>query len=322
MRANGSTSGWSNSPAAGIGIEPPNLWDLHRHSEADWRHLFATRPQEAVSWIRFAAAKGFRAAQFVLGQMHLDGQGVPRDPAAAYGWFARAAAIGSLEARNMVGRCHELGWGVPVDQAEALRHYRRAAAGGLAWGFYNTGCLLLYGVGVRRDHADAVRHFAAAAEQGHAKALGLLGRCHEEGWGTPVDREGAMACYRRAAEGGDGWGALNLGLLLAEVGLIAEAGAEFERALVTATPNCLAALADTLERGTPPGFEGIARRARQTLGQGHDIADTVQAPSEAAARVPEIGGRAPRTVAFAFAAWLRLVRVRTGAAQGRRIRLR
>ncbi|WP_132257097.1 tetratricopeptide repeat protein [Methylobacterium segetis] len=303
-------SGSAARAGSGICGAAPNVWDLHRHSEADWRALFARRPQEAASWIRFAAGKGFRAAQLMLGQMHLDGTGVPRDAGAAYAWFARAAAIGSLEARNMVGRCHELGWGVPVDQAEALRHYRRAAAGGLAWAQYNVGCLLLYGTGVRRDHAEAARHFAAAAATGHAKAIGLLGRCHEEGWGTPVDRAAARACYRRAAEGGDCWGALNLGLLLAEGGRPDEAGPWFETALATATPNCLATLADALDSGRPAGFEGIALRARRALGQG-GAEPTRAEPDVAAAAPPAAPARAPMRVALAVAAWLCLRRALT-----------
>ncbi|WP_336489912.1 tetratricopeptide repeat protein [Methylobacterium nigriterrae] len=243
-----------------------SLWALHQRSAADWRALFRQRPGEGLAWIRFAAGHGFRAAQLVLGQMHLDGHGVARDPAQAYRWFSRAAAIGSLEARNMVGRCHELGWGVPIDEAEALRHYRRAAAGGLAWAQYNVGCLLLYGTGVRRDHAQAFASFSRAAAQGHAKAQGLLGRCHEEGWGTAVDREAGVACYTLAADGGDCWAALNLGLLRAEAGRGVEAEALFRRALDTATPNCHRAIAATLTHVTDAGFQAIAAEATARAG--------------------------------------------------------
>lgn len=243
----------------------PTLAALHRHSEADWRRIFATQPDRAVAWIGLAARSGFKAAQLVLGQMHLDGQGVARDPAAAYAWFVKAAAIGSLEARNMVGRCHELGWGVPVDEAEALRQYRKAAAAGLAWGRYNTGCLLLYGTGVRRDHRGAVLQFQAAASQGHAKAMGLLGRCHEEGWGAPVDRGLASAWYARGAEGGDCWSALNLGLMCAEDGAPRDAAAWLERAVATATPNCLAAISKTLTMHSDPTLRQIGLRASDLL---------------------------------------------------------
>jgi hypothetical protein len=242
-----------------------DLWNLHRKTEAEWRVILATRPEEAVAWIRLAAGKGFKAAQLVLGQMHLNGHGVPRDPAAAHGWFAKAAAIGSAEARNMVGRCHELGWGVPVDHAQALVHYRKAAAAGLDWAHYNIGGLLLYGTGVGRNHGKAFASFTVAAGLGHAKALGMLGRCHEEGWGTPVDRAMARTLYRRAAAGGDCWGALNLGLLLFEGGQQDEAASYLQESVALATPNCLATIIDTLGRRPEPVFTTVvgeaARRA-------------------------------------------------------------
>jgi uncharacterized protein len=243
----------------------PSLSELHRRSVADWRKIFADHPLEGVAWIRFAAEHGFRAAQLVLGQMHLEGSGVARDPRVAYGWFTKAAAIGSLEARNMVGRCHELGWGVPVDQAEALRHYRQAAAGGLAWGLYNLGCLRLYGTGVRRDHAEAFACFAAAASQGHAKSIGLLGRCHEEGWGIAVNRQEAARLYEKAAQGGDCWGALNLGLIRAEEGRVAAAAPLFRRAVETATPNCHRTIAATLRAHAEPAYRAVGDLAAAAL---------------------------------------------------------
>ncbi len=247
------------------GFVAPTLAAMHLHTEADWHRIFAKQPELAVAWIELAARSGFKAAQLVLGQMHLDGQGVVRDPDAAYAWFVKSATIGSIEARNMVGRCHELGWGVPVDQTEALRHYRKAAAAGLAWGQYNTGCLLLYGTGVRRDHRVAVQQFQAAASQGHAKAMGLLGRCLEEGWGVPVDRGMAIEWYARGAEGGDCWSAFNLGLMNAEDTALYDAAVWLERAVATATPNCLAVISKTLARQSDPTLQSIGLKASDLL---------------------------------------------------------
>ncbi|NGM37371.1 MULTISPECIES: tetratricopeptide repeat protein [Methylobacterium] len=243
-----------------MGTAEPALWELHHNTEADWRRILDGSPDSAARWIRFAAERGFRSAQVVLGQMLLDGHGVPRDPTAAFTWFRRAASIGSLDACNMVGRCHELGWGVPASHAEALSHYRRAAAGGHAWGLYNTGCLLLYG-DVRRDHAEAFRCFSAAAErderEASSKALGMLARCHEEGWGTPVNRVAALRCYRAATAAGDCWAALNLGMIHTENDRVAEAHAAFETALAHATPHCLPMIVSALNDVADPRLAGL-----------------------------------------------------------------
>lgn len=246
----------------------PTLWHLHHHTEADWRRILDSGPEQAASWIRFAAERGFRSAQLVLGQMHLDGHGVSLDPVAAYGWFERAAAIGSLDARNMLGRCHELGWGVPASHAEALCHYRRAAVRGHTWGLYNLGCLLLYG-DVRRNHREAFRCFSAAAAhakgEASSKALGMLARCHDEGWGTPVDHVAALRCYQAATVSGDCWAALNLGMIYLEANREGEALAAFEVALAHATPHCLPVIAGAIIRLTDPSLAELKTRAEKLV---------------------------------------------------------
>lgn len=298
-------------------LPAPSLWGLHQKTEAEWRSILATRPEEAAAWIRLAAQGGFKAAQLVLGQMHLDGHGVRRDPAAAYGWFVKAAAIGSLAARNMVGRCHELGWGVPIDQAQALVHYRKAADGGLDWGHYNVGCLLLYGTGVRRHHAGAFHSFAAAAALGHAKALGLLGRCHEEGWGTPVDRAAARDHYRRAAEGGDCWAALNLGLLLIEEGAMADAVLNLGLAIDLATPNCLAAIAHTLRQRPEPALAAVVATARSARAVAVQDAGGPPREAEGPRRPAQRPPAAGRVASWRLSTALLLGSVRSRAHRGR-----
>lgn len=57
---------------------------------------------------------------------------------------------------------------------------------------------------------QAVEWFRSAARGGDARALTMLGRCHEMGWGVPIDTALAAAYYRKAADGGDGWALFNL----------------------------------------------------------------------------------------------------------------
>lgn len=42
----------------------------------------------------------------------------------------------------------------------------------------------------------------------------MVGRCHENGWGVPVDLERAAAGYRTSAAAGHDWGQYNLGNML------------------------------------------------------------------------------------------------------------
>lgn len=231
-------------------------------SAADWARVMASGPRIVALYVRSAAEHGFRAAQVTWGQMLLDGNGAPRDPAAAFGWFSRAATAGSPDGINMVGRCHELGWGVPVDHAEAALWYGKAAGRGSDWGAYNLGCMLLYGEGFERDEAAALGWFRRAADGGNAKAMGMLGRAFEEGWGASPDPALAREWYLRGAEAGDCWAAFNLATLLLEDGTRQdEAAGWFRRSLDLGTPNYLSAAGEALLARAEPELRAIGREA-------------------------------------------------------------
>jgi len=76
------------------------------------------------------------------------------------------------------------------------------------------GRMLLEGGELARDERAA---FGVSLGRGAAEpseAMNMMGRCHENGWGVPVDLERAAASYRASAEGGRDWGQYNLGNLL------------------------------------------------------------------------------------------------------------
>ena len=185
---------------------------------------------EAEPWVgplRAAAEEGHAEAQALYGQVLLDGTAAPADPRAAIDWFVRAAAQHHVMALNMVGRCYDLGWGTAPDKRRAAECYRIAAAQGLDAAMYNYATLLALGEGVTEDK-DAARAWlerAVAAGEGvqRAKAMNFLGSFAEDGWGGPVDRARAAACYAEAAQGGDFRGCFNHARLLGEAGRIDEA---------------------------------------------------------------------------------------------------
>src|ERR1700722_7708651 len=80
-----------------------------------------------------------------------------------------------------------------------------AAVLGLPEAQVRLGRMLLEGEGAARDPARAFAVFARAAAQGHAAGHNMLGRCHENGWGTPVNYPRAAQHYRLAAEKGLDW---------------------------------------------------------------------------------------------------------------------
>lgn len=230
-----------------------------------WRLLseWQKDPQATLSRLRRAALDGDVRAQFLLGQIHCEGRGVPVDAAEGLHWYRLAAHAGDALAMNMVGRCHELGRGTAVDEALAAAWYRKAASHGLDWGLYNYANLLATGRGVAPDRGEALRLYRQAAEQGHAKSMNLVGRYLEEGWEVESDPAAAFDWYRRSAEAGDFRGQASFAHRLAQHGQMDEALAWLRRALDAASPAFLEHLGRDLAESPHAGFRAIADEARR-----------------------------------------------------------
>jgi TPR repeat protein len=82
------------------------------------------------------ADAGNANAQFRLGVMYHNGQGVPQDYAAAAAWYRKAAEQGNKWAQYLLGVMYGIGQGVPQDYVETVAWYRRAAEQGHAFARY------------------------------------------------------------------------------------------------------------------------------------------------------------------------------------------
>ncbi len=85
---------------------------------------------EAVKWYRKAAEQGDAYAQYNLGFMYDNGEGVPRDYAEAARWYRKAANQGEADARFNLGVMYSEGQGVPQDYAQAHMWFSLAGAQG------------------------------------------------------------------------------------------------------------------------------------------------------------------------------------------------
>lgn len=225
-------------------------------------------PADDVRQIRSAATFGSTRAQILLGQMLVDGNGVPQSRAEGRRWFLKAAATGNAEAITMVGRCHELGWGGPIDLAAALQCYRDAALLGYDWAQFNLASLLHDDKGAVRDRQAACSWFIRAARQGHPKAANMLGHYREEGWLHPSKPHAAFHWYRRAARGGDFRGQFNLARMLFGAGQREIALIWLERSITGGIPDFWADIAPVLLGHPDPAIQryGLCARALATTG--------------------------------------------------------
>ena len=105
--------------------------------------------------------------------------------------FADLAAAGNVRAQFMMGTIHEQGLGVPKNLASAAAWYRKAAEGGNASAQYNLGVLHQFGKGVAKDAKAAAAWHRKAANQGHGRAQNNLSTFYYTGVG--VDRDLAEA---------------------------------------------------------------------------------------------------------------------------------
>ncbi|MDE0004422.1 MAG: tetratricopeptide repeat protein [Rhodospirillaceae bacterium] len=111
-----------------------------------------------------------REAQFTLGFMYLEGEGVLQNYQSAAKWFQRAAVNGDRKAQFNLGLSYETGRGVDKSYPLAAEWYRQAADGGQSRAQHNLGSMYFLGQGVPRDPVTAHMWLNLAAAQDHADA--------------------------------------------------------------------------------------------------------------------------------------------------------
>jgi hypothetical protein len=149
------------------------------------------------------AEAGNAAAQYNLGRMYANGEGVPQNLKEALKWYRKAAEQGDARAQT------NLGWmysglytkhpGEPKDYREAAKWFRLAAEQGHAYAQSELGKMYANGKGVPQDYKEAVKWFRLAAEQGNAWAQNDLGEMYANGKGVPQDKVLAYALYNLSA---------------------------------------------------------------------------------------------------------------------------
>jgi hypothetical protein len=157
---------------------------------------------EAVKWYRKAADQGLRVAQFSLGRMYAYGKGVRQDAAEAVKWYRKAADQGYDHAQYTLGLMYEAGKGTNQDSVEAVKWYRRAAEQDHAAAQLSLALMTQAGIGAQQITIETVKKYRKAAEQGDSKAQLYLGLMYEAGEGVRQNASEAVKFYRKAAEQG------------------------------------------------------------------------------------------------------------------------
>lgn len=137
----------------------------------------------AIGWLKKSAAQGLPQAQYNLGLVFENGDGIPRSQTDATAWFRRAAMQGHTAAQTSLATQYMLGRGAPRDLAQAAMWYERAATGKDVAAQYIIASFYEHGDGVKTDLRRALYWYGQAAEQGD-----VLARGKAEEVGAKLDR--------------------------------------------------------------------------------------------------------------------------------------
>ncbi len=165
-------------------------------------------------------AEAIARANFRIGDMYADGNGVPKDSREAERWYERgvdmesaAAQAGWSMAQVYLANAYLQSKGVPLDYAEAMSWMRKAAQHGYRHAQVNLGSMYRDGQGTPQNYGEAMHWYRYAADQGSAVAEWMIGGLYFRGWGVIRDFTEAAAWFRRAAEAGVPAAQWDLGLM-------------------------------------------------------------------------------------------------------------
>ena len=178
------------TPPANVPLAPP-LRPVDEAFRSGAQFLRAGQTAKGVDALRYAADQGHPAAQWKLGRMYADGDGVKRDDIKAFEYFSRVANShaddypGTPQARFVASAFVALGGyylvGIPNsnvrrDPTRARDMYAYAASYfGDPEAQYRLARLYLDGAGSQRDARQAARWLFLSAQKGQYQAQAMLG---------------------------------------------------------------------------------------------------------------------------------------------------
>lgn len=172
--------------------------------------------QPSLAQLQNDATEGKADAQYQLGSIYYNGQGVETNYTEAVKWFTAAADQGQLQAENKLANCYYCGDGVDKDWNKAAALWRKAADAGDLKSQYDVGLNYQNGEGVTQDDTEAIKWFQKAADRGYADAEYMMGHCYGTGKGVDQDRAQAAQWYLKAASQGNVDAEYQLGVYYSE----------------------------------------------------------------------------------------------------------
>lgn len=169
----------------------------------------------AIQVAKPIAESGDSAAQYLLGVMYLNGEGVVKDYKQAYIWLKKSAEQGRGAAQYNLGIMYKRGNGVTQDNNTASKWFRKAADQGISAAQFQLAHMFEIGNGIPQSYEEAIYWYTKAAEQGHLDAQFNLATLYKKN--HPLQNlEKSVLFYKLAAAQGDWKAQSNLGVMYAQ----------------------------------------------------------------------------------------------------------
>ena len=120
------------------------------------------------------ANQGDLNAQFEVGRMYAEGDGIEQNYTKAAEWYQKAALRKHAMAQNNLGDLYRDGNGVRQNFAKAVELYEKAAARNNEYALYNLGMMYERGYGVGRDLNKAREYYEKALAHGNEDAKSAI----------------------------------------------------------------------------------------------------------------------------------------------------
>lgn len=242
----------------------------------------AKQYEKAAALLAPLADKGDVNAEYNLGLLYLDGQGVKRNLAMALALLTRAANGNDPRAQFRLGLIFHDGQGVAADPARAAQLFRNAAEQGHTQAKYALATILANGEGVPRDFWQAGIWFRRAADDGFHAAYFTVGYMNEIGAVASPNAVEAARWYYDAVRWNDVRALMGIGRLAAAGQLVGDnpnkeiafaafslAGKLLKGQDATAAANLLAKVKSTM---TAAELAAGKKRYTDALGDGDQAA--------------------------------------------------
>ena len=133
------------------------------------------RKSEAIEWITRSSDNGYRIAQFDLGTMYLQGDGVKFDPKLGMELLTSSAEKRYASAAYKLGEIFDKGqYGFKKDPEEAIKWYKRAQKIGYVGAELRLAQIYQNGEGVERDLFQCIKYYKLADQHGWHYANNML----------------------------------------------------------------------------------------------------------------------------------------------------